>query len=180
MVNSVNIVGLDISTHTGFVMFDHNGQVTSQEVSVKDLEGIERSIAIASRVNKLVPDHSFIVMEGYAYANQNTLVLMVEIGTLIRERLALRRLRYIEVAPNTLKKFVIGKGQGKKDIMMKEIYKRWGFEGTDNECDAYALAQFGRVLHGDDVCKGGSKEAVKSYIKKNKFVFDKIHPSMLQ
>ena len=44
--------------------------------------------------------------------------------------------------PGEIKKFVTGKGNAKKELMLKEIYKRWGFE-TDNHnvADAYAIAQ---------------------------------------
>ena len=57
----------------------------------------------------------------------------------------------MEVAPTSLKKFVTGKGNAKKDLMLLSVYKRWGFDTTnDNKADAYGLAQFGRALLGFD------------------------------
>src|SRR5215469_2196070 len=52
------------------------------------------------------------------------------------------------VAPQQLKKFVSGKGNGRKDMMPKEIYKRWEMDFNDpNIAEAYALA---RVAHAVD------------------------------
>ena len=56
------------------------------------------------------------------------------------------------VATTTLRKFVLGglKGSGKEATVLAS-YKRWGVEfPTNDECDAHALAQLGRVrLHMD-------------------------------
>jgi crossover junction endodeoxyribonuclease RuvC len=49
---------------------------------------------------------------------------------------------YKVIAPGTLKKFVTGKGNSKKDLMLLKTYKRWGVEFDDhNICDAYGLAR---------------------------------------
>jgi len=49
----------------------------------------------------------------------------------------------IAVKPTTIKKFVTGKGNAKKDTIIKEIYKRWGFDtDNNNTADAYAIAQW--------------------------------------
>lgn len=47
--------------------------------------------------------------------------------------------------PPEIKKFVTGKGNAKKELVMKDVYKRWGFE-TDclDLSDAYAIAQYTR------------------------------------
>ena len=46
------------------------------------------------------------------------------------------------IAPGTLKKFVTGKGNSKKDLMLLKTYKKWGVEfEDDNLCDAYGLAR---------------------------------------
>jgi crossover junction endodeoxyribonuclease RuvC len=51
------------------------------------------------------------------------------------------------VPPQTLKKFVTGKGNVKKQVMLLETYKKWGESFTDdNLCDAYCLARYGLAL----------------------------------
>lgn len=44
--------------------------------------------------------------------------------------------------PGQIKKFTTGKGNAKKELMMKEVYKRWGFETDSHDvADAYAIAR---------------------------------------
>ena len=44
--------------------------------------------------------------------------------------------------PGQIKKFTTGKGNAKKELMMKEAYKRWGFETESHDvADAYAIAR---------------------------------------
>jgi len=53
------------------------------------------------------------------------------------------------VQPQTLKKFVSGSGNTRKDMIPKEILKRWAMDFNDpNIAEAYALA---RVAHAFDV-----------------------------
>jgi Holliday junction resolvasome RuvABC endonuclease subunit len=51
------------------------------------------------------------------------------------------------VASNTLKKFVTGKGVGKKQLMVKYVYTKWGFDtDNDNLADAYGLARLAAAV----------------------------------
>jgi crossover junction endodeoxyribonuclease RuvC len=53
-----------------------------------------------------------------------------------------RKIPFKVVAPNTLKKFVTGKGNSKKNQMMLHAFKKWKMEfDDDNLCDAYGLAR---------------------------------------
>ena len=53
------------------------------------------------------------------------------------------------VPPATLKKFVAGKGNAKKDTMRLETFKRWKYEHpSDNIVDAYGLAKVGLACAG--------------------------------
>jgi len=48
----------------------------------------------------------------------------------------------LQVPPMTLKKFVSGKGTATKDVMLLNVYKKYGVELTDNNAaDAYGLAR---------------------------------------
>jgi len=50
---------------------------------------------------------------------------------------------YVKCPPTTLKKFVTGKGQCKKELMMLKTYKKWGIEFENSDiCDAYGLARY--------------------------------------
>lgn len=151
----IQIMGLDISTKTGVAMVgvtDARVEIleTAEYTAQRAAGNIARGDAIWSQVLPLVaiepPD--IIIIEGYGYGNQHTLVLLVEIGTIFRHELYKYGVSYYDVPPTSLKKFVTGKGNTKKDMMMKEVYKRWGYEGTDNQCDAVALAMFGAAMLG--------------------------------
>lgn len=152
-------LGIDASaTATGLVVLRGNGKqptlLHAETVSVQS-KGLQRCSDIAERLlavlDKFSPDR--VSIEGYGFANKNSLVTLVEVGTILRYFLRQKGFRYLEPAPNALKKFVLGTGQGKKDKMMLHVFKRWGYEApNDNLADAYGLACIGLAhvgqLHG--------------------------------
>lgn len=55
--------------------------------------------------------------------------------------------KVIYVAPTTLKKFVTGKGNAQKDLIMQQVYKKYDFEARNsNEADSFGLWQIGDCL----------------------------------
>lgn len=142
------ILGCDSSTHTGWVVQEYKCNVLTklghgEIVAPKGCTGVYRAAHIGERIKKLSDRYKtqVVAMEGYGYANKHTLVPLVEIGTSIRLALIKTQL-FVDIPPTSLKKFVSGSGVSKKDKMMLDVYKRWGFQGTDNEVDAYALTMF--------------------------------------
>lgn len=151
----MRIVGLDTSTRTGWVVLEHSmGSVIKlghgELVADKKFKGLARLKELESLTTKMLKRYNpdIAIFEGYGYANAHTLATLVEIGTVIRLAAFNKGIPILDVPPPTLKKFVTGGGAAKKDKMMLEVYKRWGFSGTDNESDAYSLAQFGFALGG--------------------------------
>src|SRR5262245_39708054 len=56
--------------------------------------------------------------------------------------------RLLSVHPNTVKRFV-GKGMQRKEDLMREVKRRWGFTHSDhNVCDAYAIARWAAERDG--------------------------------
>ncbi len=165
------IIGLDISTKTGLALIEMNKygeyqvQATAELTASNAAGNIGRADVIAEKVIHCIETHKpmSVFIEGYGYSNTHTLVVLVEIGTLIRHALYKRGLQYHEIPPTSLKKFVCGKGNAKKDMVMKEVFKRWAFEGTDNECDAVGLAMFGAAVHGKCNVPKGHMEAAISW-----------------
>jgi hypothetical protein len=93
----------------------------------------------------------FVVIEGYAYGASFHREDLAEIGGIIRYAL------WSEngglggptiVAPTILKKFLTGSGAGgQKELVLKEVYKRYGLDVTDNNmADAYVLAKIGQAM----------------------------------
>ena len=51
-------------------------------------------------------------------------------------------IKYKIVTPGELKKFITGKGQAKKDLILLNVFKRWGVEFDNSDlADAYGLSR---------------------------------------
>lgn len=138
------VLGLDVSTKTGWVAIDAMGSVECGEKQFKSLKGIARVDAFLGFTVELCETYApvTVYIEGYGYANKHSLVTLVEIGTAIRLALHSEGITPVEVAPNVLKKYATGKGNAQKDQIMLAVYKKWGFEAeTNNIADAFVLAQ---------------------------------------
>lgn len=98
------------------------------------------------------------VVEGYAFGAMNAREALGEWGGAIRLSAYEQGWSLLIVPPTALKKFVLGKGVGEKNLMLREISKRWNYDATDDDDgDAYALMQLGvqyqRWLSGEPVTK---------------------------
>lgn len=89
-----------------------------------------------------------VAMEGYSMAEKYGQHNSGEVGATIKLLLLAvfgdtdRRAFPLIVAPQQLKKFVTGKGNTKKEMMPKEVFKRWGEDFNDvNLAEAYGLAR---------------------------------------
>lgn len=150
----MKILGLDISTKTGVSVMSVTSdgiQHNTWELEYKNLRGLERVLKfyewITAYLLKEKPE--LIVLEGYGYANAHTLVLLVEIGTAIRLAGYQAGIPMVNVAPSMLKKFCTGGGDAKKEQILLEVFKKWGFSAkTNNEGDAYVLARIGLLVEG--------------------------------
>lgn len=92
-----------------------------------------------------------VFIEGYAFMAKGCAIFSLgELGGLYRMLLAKRWGGYYEVPPTVLKKFVSGKGNAKKEIMLEQTFRRYGI-GSDvlrdnNQVDAYGLARVGTAF----------------------------------
>jgi crossover junction endodeoxyribonuclease RuvC len=151
----MRVLGLDPSTHTGAVVLESNKKyeistLYAEEINFPKLKGLERCANIASVVMAVQEEYQFdfCVIEGYGFANSNTLVDLVEIGTVIRYFLWQIGINYLVVPPNSLKMF-IGKGNMPKEMIRLEVFKQYGFEHPSNDViDAFGLAMFGLACVG--------------------------------
>lgn len=151
----MRVLGVDPSTKTGLCVVEEpeegckmprpKGELVA--AARPNLTGMARARKIADQVVTFALSKKIdvVAVEGYAMGNRNSLVTLVEIGTLIRDRLWKNGFdRVVVVAPLQLKKFVLGKGKGQKDEVRLGVFKRWGFEHPSNDVvDAYALAVVG-------------------------------------
>lgn len=165
------VLGLDVSTMTGIVVLRGSTVVEAFEGDVSGVKDgnplitrIKRMYALYDRIKDTVQRHhpALAAVEGYGYANAHTLALLVELGAVVRSCLYAKKVPMVEVPPMTLKKFVCGKGNAKKDQMRLSVFKRWGYEHeSDNVIDAYGLARVGSALLGDSKVSMADQEALK-------------------
>ena len=159
------IIGIDPSlTSTGIVVL-RDGKVelavtTKNKPELGTIDRVrliyERIVCVAENLTDgekwQAPD--LIVIEGFSYGSKGRSVFDIAyLGWRIREEL--ERLRtednipWLEVPPSQLKKFATGQGNANKEIILQQVYKRWGVEFSDNnQADTYVLAQIGRAYLG--------------------------------
>ncbi len=162
------IIGIDPSlTSTGIIVL-RDGKVELAETTKNrpDLGTIERVKLIRERIASIIenlineektewqaPD--LITIEGFSYGSKGRSVFDIAyLGWRIREDLEQLRvddgIPWLEVPPTQVKQFATGKGNANKEIILQQVYKRWGVEFSDNnQADAYVLAQIGRAYLGD-------------------------------
>lgn len=93
---------------------------------------------------------SVLFIEGYSYGSKGDAVTgLAEMGGILRYRCMQIVDDIVEVPPSVIKKFATGKGNASKLLVVQSLAKRYDriFE-TDDEADAFALAQLGMVVSG--------------------------------
>lgn len=144
----MSFLGLDPSTRTGWCLLHGDGTYTAGETYFRDRQGMDRALAFSDWLAQFLQANEVdtITIEGYGFANAHTLVPLVEIGTMFRMVARLSEVPYVEIPPTVLKKFCTGTGNAKKEVIIREVFRKWGFEAkTNNEADAFVLAHIGRA-----------------------------------
>ena len=174
------ILSVDPSyTGTGLMLLDTDtGRALNQRL-VKTNE----SLTTIQRVNQIIQEiKSFTspvtvldlrVIEGFSFGSANKAHQMGYLGYRIREYFDFESewdCPVIEPSPNQVKKFATNKATAGKELVMKEVYKRWGFDTDDNNLsDAYAMAQIGRAYLGSiDKLTAFQQEVIDSLQGKQK------------
>lgn len=169
-MTSIVAVGVDLSlTSTGIVAVCGPGadykpktgpQVLRQlRVVTKELRGYPRLDVVS---NALQQTHEWLcaralrprvyVFEGPVFGSHSASPLGQLHGVVkmdLLRRPDVDSFAVFDIPATTLKKFVTGSGKGEKNVMMKKIQMRWGFDSDfDDECDAYACSMVGLCLCG--------------------------------
>lgn len=145
-------LGLDLSlSDTGVVLYDSDAKravLVKSLTTGKSSSVYERFMRIRDSVSELVDDvrPDTIAIEGFVRFSPSVIQL-AGLGSIVRLQLAEMGYGFWDVPPTTLKKFSTGKGNCKKDLVLKEVYRRWKFDtDNDNIADAYVLARMGVCL----------------------------------
>lgn len=145
------IVGLDLSlTAPGWFVHEPSGVTHHGTWNPGKLQGLVRMQWILSRVLGLVgvapkEDGTLVVIEGFSFGSKGRSVYEIAgLGYIVRYALWRRGFQVVEVTPSQLKKFATGKGNAPKEIIIREVFKRWGIDAADNNAaDAVVLGRIG-------------------------------------
>ena len=149
-------LGLDLSL-TGTGVFALKGaEIFPHEIKTKPDE-FKHSLArvehiadkVVAYVNNYKPD--LIVVEDYFTGrNPRAVIQLCELGTMVRYKVLLNGNPILTVAPTQLKKFVLGKGNGAKELVLKGVYKKWAVDvSSNNLADACTLAFMARAIYNE-------------------------------
>lgn len=102
-----------------------------------------RGTPCGSTVDLGRPRTCLVAIEGYAMGSKTRPQMAGELCGYLKLLMWQNGVPYLVVPPTTLKKYVTGKGNAPKEVMMMTVLKRWGYEAESNDrADAYALARF--------------------------------------
>ena len=145
----ITIIGADLSlTETGICRLrtcsDNDKHIT---LTIKAAsKGLPRLHTLREQFARVIEDADVVIIEDYAFAAAGRIASIAEWGGIARMVCFDAGVKILTVPPTTLKKYVTGRGNAKKDEMLLEVYKRWGQSfRNDNMCDAYALAKAGEL-----------------------------------
>lgn len=166
-MKDIYVVGLDISlTGTGLVFADPKEETIEPYLikSKPETDWYHRCKTISDRIMELTSSkypgvNILYTIENFAFGvkHSSSVFQIAELSGIIRYRLRYEwkvpHSHILLVPPTTLKSFITGKGNAPKELMLKEVYRRWGFDTSDNNiADAYALMKYGRAAIGHDPC----------------------------
>lgn len=147
------IMGLDLSLNgTGIsvvdeglsIVFSHRVTLNTGTKAFPELYGMERANFIINVMKDIIENHqpNVVVLEGYSYGSKGRAVFdLGELGGIVRYVLSNLNIPFYEVPPTTLKKYISGKGNADKDMMMAAALSRYGKSfNSHDECDAFCLA----------------------------------------
>ena len=150
-------IGVDLSlTGSAAIIIDNQANIVKQElVSTKSDEQIENRFKIildALDFCRKVVNLKMIYVEGLSYGSKGQAALeLAGLHYLFRYSLCISSTPYKIIPPTELKKFLTGKGNSKKELMLLHCYKKFGIEFDSNDlCDAYCLARYAFHNHMDD------------------------------
>ena len=147
-MNDLKFIGIDPSYNGfGIIILNNEGNIIKEELLIsKSNDEVEDRILSLEEKFKFICDIEnlhVVYIEGPSFSSQGAFVLqMGALHYFLRIFFRKNNINYKVITPGSLKKFVTGKGQCKKELILLKTYKKWGIEFSDNNlADAYGLAR---------------------------------------
>lgn len=141
------MIGIDLSlTGTAFAFGGPRSGIRATTIVTKGMEGRQRRDHIVRQILDL--KSSQFCIEGLAFSrNDPSAQERAGVWYRVVDGLEAKGCRVIVCPPTSLKKFVCGKGNAEKSMMIREVFKRWGFDAEDdNQADAAGLLVVGLAM----------------------------------
>lgn len=136
------VVGIDASVAKAGYAVIWNGWVKHWLFQPKG-RGVARMLEHRKELQGVIRRYrpGCVVLEAYAFGAKGHAHATGEVGGILRVCCADNGVPTFEMSPNTLKKFVTGKGVGQKSAIALHLYKGFGLSvEQDDEADATVLA----------------------------------------
>lgn len=146
-------IGVDPSySSTGLIILNPAAEIQKQETYKVNKKGTNTEYRLMLIKEKLIDPiiqlnedgEIKVCMEGPSFSSRGSHVLqMGALNYFIRYWFYTHKIDYTVRTPNELKKFVTGKGNCKKDLILLKVFQKWGEEfSCDDLADAYGLARY--------------------------------------
>lgn len=156
MLNNIFFSGIDLSLcSTGLtILNDRSEIVISKLITTNTKYSIEdRIYYIYNEIyNSLIKYNDIIInLENLSYNSKSQKMLELSgLHYFVRINLKRSNLIFKTTPPTVLKKFITGKGNVKKNLMLLHIYKKFNIEfDNDNLADSYGLARMVYEEHNE-------------------------------
>lgn len=143
-------VGIDTSyTGTGFAIRTNDGItfktiVTKPEDWKGDKDETDRINYIRDEILKSIPPNAEVMIEDVFIGGGKMAGASLRLSLLagsVRSALRDKNIPFTTVPPTAVKKFITGKGQADKELIMMLVFKKYGVETTNNnEADSVVMA----------------------------------------
>ena len=148
----VVVLGIDPSlTETGLCFYTVSGKYVFETIKGKKLRGVERLSFFRDSFSKSIRQYNpvFAIIENYAYATGHSgkPYTTGELGGVLRLALYDSKVLFDVVAPPSVKKYCTGSGRADKNVILKEVYRRWGVDVvSDDLADAFVIAKIAEAV----------------------------------
>ncbi len=155
-MSNYSFIGLDLSlSSSGCASVSEDGHIlkTIKTKPDKFKDDLERLIFIRDKIAEFAcnPSTRLICIEDVyippKLASSNSSLKLSMLGGIVRVMLYEKHIPFCLVTPMQLKKFITGKGAGEKSLILREVFRRWEVEASDdNQADAVGLAHLARAV----------------------------------
>lgn len=147
------IYALDLSLRaTGWAISEGDGPVEFGTFPKSKWDEDRRREEIAAYVFGKIPPgcvDPLVVIENFAFGAVNKAHDIGMLHGVIRFGLYKRGIPYLLVSPGQVKKFVTGKGNSEKNLVIRAVFQRFNIEADDdNAADAVTLLYIGKAISG--------------------------------